>query len=285
MPPVFPPHDILVLDGPLGTELERRGLPLPAPAWSARALTDAPELLLAIHRDYAAAGAEVHTAATFRTTARALRDTPWAAEWAALARKAVTIARRGAAGRGRVAGSIAPLEDCFSPELTPEDAALETEHRALAEVLADAGAELLLVETMPTLRELLAAVRAAVATGLPVWAALTLGPRGDFFSAAEVRQAHRLCGELGADVLLLNCSAPESISAALAAAFPQGVPAQGPALGAYANDLFGRSGAWTPPRYAAQAREWLAAGVTVVGGCCGMGPPHVAALAELRDAR
>jgi S-methylmethionine-dependent homocysteine/selenocysteine methylase len=140
-----------LLDGPLGTELERRGLPLPAPAWSARAVFERPDLLSAIHADYAAAGADVHTAATFRTTARALRGTPWEGRWEEGVQRAVALCREAAAG-GRVAGSIAPLEDCFSPELTPDDASLRREHAQLAAALAKAGCDLLLVETMPTRR-------------------------------------------------------------------------------------------------------------------------------------
>ena len=64
--------ELTFLDGPMGTELERRGVALPAPAWSAAALASAPQLVAAIHADYAAAGADVATAATFRTTRRAL---------------------------------------------------------------------------------------------------------------------------------------------------------------------------------------------------------------------
>src|SRR6187402_1395215 len=97
---------LLILDGPTGTELERRGLRLPAPAWSARAVIERPELLLAIHADYAAAGADVHTACTFRTTATALAGTPHAARWRELCVRAVALCREGAGPGALVAGSI-----------------------------------------------------------------------------------------------------------------------------------------------------------------------------------
>ncbi|MBM3984966.1 MAG: homocysteine S-methyltransferase family protein [Planctomycetes bacterium] len=268
---------LTLLDGPLGTELERRGLALPAPAWSARAVFERPDLLSAIHGDYAAAGADVHTAATFRTTARALRGTPWEGRWEEGVRRAVALCREAAQG-GRVAGSIAPLEDCFSPELTPDDASLRREHAQLATALAQAGCDLLLVETMPTRRELLAATGAAAATGLPIWAAATLGPSGDFFTPEELATLAREAQSAGASAFLVNCTPADRITAVLAGPVATaGVP-PGLALGAYGNALFAGEAAWPPGRYVAEARRWVAAGARIVGSCCGTGPDHTAAL-------
>ena len=266
---------VTLLDGPVGTELERRGLALPAPVWSAQAVIERPDLLTAIHRDYAAAGAQVHTAATFRTTARALRDTPWAARWEELATQAVGLCRAAVAPGARVAGSIAPLEDCFSPQLTPDDAALAREHAALAGALARAGCDLLLVETMPTLRELRAATHAAAATGLPVWAAITLGPDGDFFDADGLRAARSAAADAGAQAFLINCSSVEDVTDALAMLARSPAPA-GLALGAYANVLF--EGGCTPMAYSAAAAHWRDAGAGILGSCCGTRPAHIAAL-------
>ena len=266
---------VTLLDGPVGTELERRGLLLPAPVWSAQAVIERPDLLSAIHRDYAAAGAQVHTAATFRTTARALRDTPWAARWEELAARAVALCRAAVTPGARVAGSIAPLEDCFSPQLTPDDAALAREHTALAGALACAGCDLLLVETMPTLRELRAAARAAAATGLPVWAAVTLGPAGDFFDAEGLRAARSAAADAGAQAFLVNCSGVEDVTDALAVLARSPAPA-GLALGAYANALF--AGGSTPEAYSAAAAQWRDSGADILGSCCGTGPAHIAAL-------
>src|SRR5262245_12037015 len=103
---------LTVLDGPVGTELAARGVPTPAPLWSAWALVHAPEVVADIHRDYAAAGATVHTTNTFRTKRRSAP-----ANWEELARKAVAIVRGTVPQGHRVAGSIAPLEDCYRPDL------------------------------------------------------------------------------------------------------------------------------------------------------------------------
>ena len=121
---------VIILDGPLGTELDARGIPTPLPGWSAHALDEAPEAICAIHRDYAAAGATVHTTNTFRT-----RRAVFGARWETLARRAVHLARDSVPSGHRVAGSIAPLADCYRPDLSPAGSDTEgtrAEHRALA---------------------------------------------------------------------------------------------------------------------------------------------------------
>jgi S-methylmethionine-dependent homocysteine/selenocysteine methylase len=266
---------LVVLDGPMGTELARRGVALPAPAWSAVALDVAPELVAAVHRDYVAAGATVHTANTFRTKRRSVGP-----RWEELARRAVRIARETvqAAGEGqRVAGSIAPLEDCYRADLSP-GAASRAEHRELARVLADAGADVLLCETFPAPAEAVVAVEEAARTGVETWASLLPA------TPQELRETARACVAAGAHVVLVNCVAARDTRRFVEALAGLGTP-----FGAYANagpeeDAVGwgadaEAGARA---YEALARTWIAAGATVVGGCCGTGPAHVARLAALR---
>ena len=128
---------VILLDGPMGTELARRGVDTPAPGWSTYALESHPHVVAAIHRDYAAAGATVHTANTFRTKRR-----QFPGDWEKRARLAVRICRESVPAGHRVAGSLAPLEDCYRPDLSPPPETCRAEHRELAEVLADAGCDL-----------------------------------------------------------------------------------------------------------------------------------------------
>src|SRR5688500_8006627 len=97
-------REVIVLDGPMGTELAARGVPVPPPGWSAYALRSRPELVTEIHAAYARAGATVHRANTFRVQARLFPGD----EHDALCASAVELARV-AAGSGRVAGSMAPV--------------------------------------------------------------------------------------------------------------------------------------------------------------------------------
>src|SRR5258707_8830056 len=130
----------ILLDGATGTELNRRGVSTDLPLWSAGALLDAPATLRQIHRDYLLAGAEIVTANTFRTHRRSLARGGYGDSAAELTRLAVELARA-AVGEGAlappayVAGSLAPLEDCYSPELVPPQAECEREHAELAACL------------------------------------------------------------------------------------------------------------------------------------------------------
>ena len=274
----------------MGTELEGRGVRAGLPLWSAWALIEAPETVLAIHRDEAAAGAEILTANTFRTHHRTLAKEKLESRSAELTRLAVSLAREAARAAGRpvfVAGSLAPLEDCYRPDLTPPGEALEREHAMQAEALASSGVDLILVETQNTVRELSAATRWAKASGLPVIASMIGDGRGRLLSGESIEEAAAAVASLRLDALSINCVPAPDLGADLAvlARAAPGVP-----LAAYANlgppagesgTVFSRD---VPPEdYASLARGWIAAGARVVGGCCGTTTAHTAALRRLID--
>jgi S-methylmethionine-dependent homocysteine/selenocysteine methylase len=263
-----------LLDGPLGTELLERGVPTPLPGWSAHALEDAPQTVAEIHAAYALAGATVHTANTFRTKSRTFPET-----WAGLAAKAVGLCR-GAIPEGHlVAGSVAPLEDCYEPGLAPTEP--RAEHRELALRLADLGCDLLLCETFPHVAEGLIAVEESVVTGLPTWASFTAGPDADLLTPEELRAAAQGAVERGAVAVLVNC-----VPAARTLPFVEALVGLGVPFGAYANagrpdERFGWTSApGAPERYADEAERWVRAGATLIGSCCGTGPAHTAELAQ-----
>lgn len=241
-----------------------------------------PDLVLAVHRENLAAGADILTAGTFRTQPRLLgagaRD---------VTRRAVALAREAASGRPGilVAGSVAPVEDCWRPDLVPADADLARLHELHADALAEAGVDFLLLETFGTAREWLAAARAATATGLPVVACATTREDGRLLSGEPLADAARALLDLSpAPVALgVNCVPARRLAASLAlltAAAP-GVP-----LAAYGNTGLPVDEALglfeepvEPADYAALALSWLALGARFLGGCCGTRAGHVAALA------
>jgi S-methylmethionine-dependent homocysteine/selenocysteine methylase len=268
---------LTVLDGPMGTELGRRGVSTPEPAWSAEALEGAADAVAAIHRDYAAAGAVVHTANTFRTQRRVL-----GARWEAMARRAVSLARANVPEGHRVAGSIAPVEDCYRPERSPGEAS-RAEHAELARVLVDAGVDLLLCEAFPVDVEARVAVSESVRAGVETWVALTAGPGAPLMTPDAMRRAARGCVEDGARAVLVNCTPALDTLRYVEAIADLGVP-----FGAYANAGdpaasvgWSDGGGRGPILYADLARTWIEAGASIVGGCCGTGPAHVAALRVL----
>ncbi len=284
-----PLPDLLILDGATGTELDRRGVDVTLPLWSARALLEAPDVLAEVHRDYLEAGAGAVTTATFRTHRRTLAKAGLAAEAPRMTRRAVEIAR---AARDElkpealVLGSVAPLEDCYRPDLAPGPAVCLAEHAEMVGLLLEAGADAILIETMNTLHEAAAAVEAARAAGAPWIASFctrSTGPPGILLSGEPLSDlAADLHDAAAAGVNCVAAPAMEAQVRLLRTILPPHVR-----VSAYANigaaDVAGNwitSDAVSPARYAEYARRWISAGATIVGGCCGTTPDTIRAVAR-----
>jgi len=278
----------LLLDSAMGTELQRRDADTSVPLWSARALLRDPELVWTIHCDEAGNGADILTANTFRTHARTLAKAGLGDRSAELTALAIRLAHQAASLRGReifVAGSLSPLEDCYRPDLTPDQGAVAREQEAQARFLADAGVDLILAETHNSLREAVAAAEAARATGLPSVISLVTDGEGRLLSGDSIEAAARALEPAAPDALGINCVPARRLAedlARLAAAVP------GRPLAAYGNlglPADERGWAFTeelePEAYAELARRWVALGARIVGGCCGTTPAHTRALREM----
>jgi S-methylmethionine-dependent homocysteine/selenocysteine methylase len=281
----------ILLDGATGTEIERRSA-YPAatalPLWSTHALLRDTDLLLEIHRDYVRAGAEILTANTFRTQRRTLSRAGLVERCAELTVRAVAIARRAAdeaAAVGRsilVAGSQPTLEDCYHPERVPDDSALAREHAEHARALVQAGVDFILVETINTQREGVAALQAAREAGAQACVSFVCGDAGRLLSGEPLLEAVQAAVELGPLAVLVNCLPARSVSACLPALRSASLP-----FGVYANlgvpDAvagFRTSDDCSPEQFARLALSWIGAGARLVGGCCGTTPAHIAAIAH-----
>jgi S-methylmethionine-dependent homocysteine/selenocysteine methylase len=274
----------LLLDGATGTELERRGVRTALPLWSAPALIERADVVLQVHAEYAAAGAEVLTANTFRTQRRTLARGGLGERAQELTARAVELARLGAReARAEVfvAGSAPPLEDCYRPDLVPDAGALAREHAEHARHLAAAGAEAILVESMNSMREAVAATAAARAEGLPALVSFICWDGARLLSGEPLELAAAAARDAGAAAVLVNCLPPSNVPPCLGALASAGLP-----FGVYANlgapndsTGFTRSEDCTPERFAEHAAGWLDAGAHLVGGCCGTAPAHIRAIA------
>jgi S-methylmethionine-dependent homocysteine/selenocysteine methylase len=291
---------ITVLDGGMGRELARMGAPFQQPEWSALALLEGPEWVARAHRSFVDAGADVITTNSYAVVPFHLGEERFAARGRELADLAGRLAREVADDAPRpvlVAGSLPPLFGSYRPDLfEPERApALAFE---LVRGLAP-WVDVWLAETQGAIVEAETAAAALAAAGdtRPLWLSFTVAdsegpPRlrsGESVAAAVTRAV-----ELGATAVLFNCSQPERMAAAIGEARAVcGLP-----LGAYANAfppmpedheandvLLDIRSDLDPAGYRRHVESWLAAGATMVGGCCGIGPEHIAALAALRDAR
>lgn len=272
-------RSITILDGPLGTELHARGVSTDLPTWSAAAIESNPAAIEAIHRDYADAGATIHTANTFRTQRRTVGE-----DWESLTRRAVALTQNAVGQAGRVAGSIAPLMDCYRPDLSPGTAARK-EHRELAALLMETGCDLLLCETFPHADEAIVAVEEAIRTGCETWIAFTAGPDANLMTPKEMATSAQRAVAAGAAAVLVNCTPASQTLPFVRDLADQSLNVP---IGAYANA--GRADAvigWqsasdaSVEAYVAFAETWIEAGATMIGGCCGTGPAHIRGLAKL----
>ncbi len=288
----------VLLDGAVGTELLRRGIRTALPLWSAHALLDDESLkvLAQIHEDYARAGAEILITNTFRTTLRALQGAGLGEQWRRVNRRAVEAAHAAAESVSPrsclVAGSIAPLEDCYRCDLVPAEETCLREHRRQIELLAELGVDLILIETMNCLREARAALRAAADCGLDVLLSLCPKPPSHLLSGEPLEEAVPELVAAGTSRLrglLLNCASPEAMEevypcfAGLVGEFPHGLYVH---LG-HPEDTVGWrfSDAYQPARFAAWMAQRVEEGARFIGGCCGTTPAHIAALRFMREAR
>lgn len=275
--------EVLVADGATGTNLQERGLPsgTPSEVW----VLEQPEQIIALHRDFIAAGADLILTSTFGGSPVRLQKAGLGERAVEVNRRAVELARQAAEGTSAlVAGSIGPTGEMLLPLGT---LAVETAQAAFAEqarALSEAGADLLVIETQFDLGEAAAAVRAAreVST-LPVVCSFSYDRGTRTMMGVRPAQMAAEIAALGVDVLGINCgrSLEENLKALedlrAATSLPiwfkpnAGLP-RIDASGAPVYDL-------SPEEMGAQAVVWAKTGAQVVGGCCGTSPEHLKAIA------
>ena len=281
---------VFVLDGATGTELDRRGVDIGLPLWSAGALIHAPGAVVDVHRAYLKAGADAITANTFRTHERSLLKGGISGRAEELTAIAVTLAcqaRCEMAPKALVLGSVAPLEDCYCPDRSPDAEICREEHEQIMIHLMAAGVDFVLIETMSAATEAMAAVSAARAVAPGAWAISfcfrSSGPPGVLLDGTPIEKLSPYLG--GARFVGVNCVAAPQLSehiAAIRAAMPAGTPVAAYGNVGYATD----DGAWVstdavnPDRFAQYAMNWVESGATWVGGCCGTSPHTIRAMAE-----
>ena len=284
---------ITLLDGAMGTELKARGAAVPdyrSSIWSALALLRDPELVRQIHCDYIRAGADVIIANNYAVVPKLLERESMANRLEELTRRACRLAReaREEVGRGgvRIAGSLPPLDTTYRADLVGTEPELYQGYLRIARILAR-EVDFAIAETLTTVREAVAAARAAREVGLPVWISwnlrldLPLLRGGESLATAAV-----VVSKLPVEGLMVNCVPTGLVAPALAALRA----ATDRPLGAYANSCETAPTQealdactvqpMSPEEYAAASEAWVAAGASFIGGCCDTNPAYIAALAR-----
>lgn len=298
---ILKPGVVRLLDGGTGTELQRRGVEMQQQSWSGAGALGDTGILQEIHRDYIDAGADIITANTYATSRLVLRLDGLDDSFERINRAAVSAAQdaRRASGRSDVliAGSLSHRGAIAAGTATPDQASGPTadqlfkDLRELAMLLRETGCDLILLEMMYDPSKMSAVYEAAAETGLPIWAGFSarraedgrvLGfapnpetPFEDIVSVAsdwsvEAAGIMHTPSDLISDALdILRCSF------------------DGPLM-AYPDSGYFKSPNWEfhdvirPDDLRRFADGWLDKGVQVLGGCCGLGPEHIAALRPLR---
>jgi S-methylmethionine-dependent homocysteine/selenocysteine methylase len=283
----------------MGKLLHARGAPFRQPEWSALALMEGRDHVVAAHAEFVDAGADVIITNNYAVVPYHLGEERFDARLEELVNLSGELAREAADAAGRpvlVAGSLPPLFGSYEPENFDAEAASPALKR-IADALAP-HVDLFLTETQSVLSEVRASATAAASHGKPLWIGVTLADlqvhgASTLRSGESVADAAQLAVELGADALLFNCSEPEVMEAAVIearASLPGSVR-----LGVYANAFERSVGEYAANStvlshrrdlddggYTSFVERWLEAGADIVGGCCGIMPSHIAELHGLR---
>ena len=287
------PDEILLLDGATGTELDRMGVDLSMPLWSARAMDEAPEKLASVHKAYLQAGAGAIVTNTFRTHARSLAKGGLGSQASRLTHAAVAIARQAIQDSNSSAlllGSVAPLEDCYSPELSPDYKTCQIEHGKLMTDLVEAGVDFILIETMCTAHESRAAAKVAAEIAPGRWGlSLCLAQEDEIGVLQDGQMLVDLIPDLHeASFIGINCVAASGMEdqiVHLRSCLSNSIP-----IMAYGNVGYAdHEGGWVstdaiePTQYAKYVMKWIERGASIVGGCCGTTPATISAIRSLLD--
>ena len=287
---------VTLLDGGMGREIQERRPGAAHGLWSASVLLDEPDLVVEIHREYIDAGAAVITTNNYSTIPSYLGKAGMQARYGELTRLAANLARRAVRQSGKdaaVAGSLPPLEESYRADLVPPPEISRPIYQGVVEALRD-DVDLFICETMSSALEAHTAASTALAhgQGAPVYVSWTLDetPGQGLRSGETVTQAVEALAGLAVDGYLFNCTHPEAIEAGLREL--KALTAK--PIGCYPNRLNKVPEGWTLDNaittglrsdlpqhlYVASMLRSIEAGASLVGGCCGIGPADIRALAE-----
>jgi homocysteine S-methyltransferase len=286
-------HHVTLMDGGMGQELYRRSGKPASPLWSAQVMMDSPELVVQLHRDYIDAGADVIEVNAYTTTPERLARDADGALFEPLQKAALNAATRARDLSGKpvlIAGCLPPLVASYHPDLVPDEQTARASYGRII-ALQNSAVDLFLGETLSTVREGAIVARAAAETGKPVWISYTV----DDSDGTRLRSGERLddgveaAARAGAEAVLVNCSMPEAVAQAMAVLSTSGLRYGGYANGFTAIDALAPGGTvdslraredLTPTEYANHAMSWLEQGASLIGGCCEVGPAHIAEIRQ-----
>jgi homocysteine S-methyltransferase len=280
--------DRILIDGATGTEIEKRGVPMVDNAWNGGGALTHPEIVRQVHEDYIRYGAEVVITNTFSTSRHVLQDAGLEEHFEKLNRRGVELAREARSNMQApdvlVAGGITHLS--FTRQVPPLPR-LRANIEAQAAIMAEAGADLIMLEMMMDVDRMLILLEAAQKSGLPVWVGFSckLDEAGipHLLDGPTFVEGLEAIKDKGVPLVFIMHTEVEDIEACLDDLQENW---SGP-IGVYAHSGRFEAPNWvfddtiSPEEYALAAKPWVERGVQVIGGCCGIGVEHIAVLKDV----
>lgn len=285
-----------ILDGGFGRELQARGVSIDTPLWSAWAFYYAPDIIEEIHRDFVDAGANIITSNTYALTRHHLEKVNKLGEHELLLDQAYQIIQKSVDGskNARIAASLPPLVESYRPDLVKDITEMDEEYSFLVKKAVEYEVDIILGETLATIKEAESVLKHAAAYKIPVWISFTVNEDGNLRSGECLKNAASVAIEKGAEAVLVNCSSVSSVdkSMALLSEVSKKTPLR---YGAYPNrfheirlDFTLASGLNTIDQgvsiddFVDYSQKWVDEGAAIIGGCCGMGVDFIKALSDLK---
>lgn len=277
--------ECILIDGATGTEAERRGVPQLDNAWNGGAALSHPDILRQVHLDYLDAGAELIISNSFATHLHALVAAGEEARFEAYNRRAVELAVDARTQSGKPDALVAAGVSYWSwiGDMPPAADMKAATQKQLA-FMADSGADVILLEMMIDQKNLEIMLDAASSTGLPVWAGLTTGRHAEghimLREGDALAPAVTACADAGVELINIMHTEVEFVTDSITSIRQEW---QGP-IGVYAHSSTEIDKHWvfenviSPADYCSYAEGWKQQGISLLGGCCGIGSEHIHAL-------
>ena len=278
----------ILIDGATGTEIERRGVPMIDNAWNGGGALTHPDTVRSVHEDYIGCGAQIIISNTFSTSRHVLQDAKMAHHFEFLNRRGIELARE--ARRNARADNVLVAGGITHLSFTGNHPSLDQLRRNVddqAAVMAKADADLIMLEMMDDVERLLAIVDSAQASELPVWVGFSCRPDEQgmmrLLAGPPLLEGLDACADRNVPLISIMHTEVDYVNGCLDVvekhwSQPVGVYAHSGKFVA-PNWIF--DGVISPDAYADAAQDWLARGVNVIGGCCGIGLEHIEVLREV----
>ena len=280
----------LIMDGAMGTELMRRGIELPLPLWSSMSNIDQFDQVMNIHKDYIEAGSDILTTNTFRTTPRTFIKAGYSQNESEIISErccnmAIEAAKHAVKKENTlIAGSVAPLEDCYEPLHFPGKEIAKKEFQLIIDRIIRKGVDILLFETMGNYEEIESVLQVSNHVDIQRWLSIVLKNKNSILDGTELQKVVELANKNKIDMVLINCTPVNIILEALDiflgyrkgkwGVYPNAGENMPTKDGEFVSKLDDES-------FCKAIQDYITLGASVVGSCCGSTPNTVRKISNM----